>query len=605
MPRPALAAVLAATLAACAAGCRGEKAETDRAAPAEKRSETPSPIPPGAALRFADVTPGSGVDFVHVTGTDDTKPFPAANGSGLAILDFDRDGAADLFFASGTPFPQTGPAAGLPGEIDPAAPTDALFRGLGGETGTPRFARVPAVAGVDGPQYSAGVAVGDYDGDGFPDLYVTAFGPNRLYRNNGDGTFALTEQARDTDANPAGRWGTGAAFFDADGDGNLDLYAGNYAVWDPATARVCGDPAAGRASYCRPTTVEPAGDVFYANAGDGGFADRTAAAGFAAAPAGRSMGVVAVDLEPDGDADLYVACDVNPNPLFVNGAAGAPAGTFAESGTPAGAAYDRRGNMNGGMGVAAGDADGDGRIDLAVTNYADEHLTLYRARPGDYYEDAGGELNLEEGTRPWIGWGTALIDLDGDGDDDLVVANGHTDEEPERLGLPGPRLQPAQLYRAESGGDGAVATFTDLAASAGDYFAAPHAARGLATGFLNDDFLPDLAIGHQDAAPALLTNATPGAGPVVRVRLVGTTANRDAVGATVYAAGPAGNDVVRPVVGGGSYLSASDPRLTLPAPGGAATARVLWPGGGEQTFADLAAGGDYLLIQNGPAVRLE
>ena len=561
-------------------------------------------------MRFEDVTAGSGVDFVHVTGTDETKPFPAANGSGLAIADFDRDGAADLFFASGTPFPQTGPAAGLPGAPDPAAPTDALYRGLGNgagaENGPPRFARVPPVAGVDSPQYSAGVAVGDYNADGFPDLYVTAYGPNRLYRNNGDGTFTRTDEARDVDANPAGRWGTGAAFFDAENDGDLDLYAANYAVWDHATAEVCGDPAHERTSYCRPTTVEPAGDVFYANAADGSFADRTAAAGFADAPAGRGMGVLAVDLEPDGDADLYVACDVNPNPLFLNlTRPDGPAGAFEEQGALAGAAYDRRGGMNGGMGVAAGDADGDGTLDLAVTNYANEHLTLYVARPGEYYEDAGDALGLDEGTRPHIGWGTALADLDGDGDEDLVVANGHTDEEPEPLGLPGPRLQPAQLYVAESDRPGGAPRFLDVAETAGDYFSSPHVARGLAVGFLNDDLAPDLAIGHQDAAPALLTNAAPAFGPVVRVRPVGTAANRDAIGATVAATAADGTTAVRPVVGGGSYLSASDPRQIVPAGGGSADVTVAWPGGREQAFDGLAAGGDYLLTEGGVAVRLD
>ena len=612
----ALAAVLCVALSA---GCGERERPADSTGKGAANGGEPaadSAADAGPAFRFREATAEAGVDFVHTSGTIESRPIPASAGSGVATADFDRDGAPDLFFATATPFPLAGPAAGEPGDVPPDAPRDALYRGL--SAFEPRYEEVAALAGVDSPQFSAGAAVGDFDGDGFPDLYVTAYGPNRLYRNNGDGTFTLTAAAKDDAAEDGtarrvggggpeqvrGRWSTGAAFFDADGDGNPDLYVANYGLFDLATVDLCGTPE--HPSYCHPTTIEPAADAFFANAGDGNWPDRTEAAGFAAARPGRSLGVLAADLEPDGDPDLYVACDVSPNPLFLNGDAdGGPAGHFTEAGTSGGVAYDRRGEMQGGMGVAAGDADGDGLLDLAVSNYSGEHFTLYRAKPGRYYEDAGHDLGLDEGTRPWIGWGTLLADLDGDGDEDLVVVNGHTDEDPAASGLAGVRRQPAQLYRADGPPGGPVERFVDVAARSGDFFAEPQSARGLAGGFFDAGLTPDLLAGGQDEGPALLLNETADFGAVVRVRVVGTAASRDAVGATIAATAADGRTALRPVIGGGSYLSASDPRVLLPAAGGSCEAVVRWPFGGEQTFAGLAAGGDYLLVQGGRAVRLD
>lgn len=517
-------------------------------------------------MSFTEVTASSGVDFVHATGTSSEKPFPAANGSGIASLDFDLDGRQDLYFATGTPFPVNA-AAG---------PRNRLYRNLGGW----RFATAPD-GGIDCGGYSAGLAVGDYDDDGFPDVYVACYGENRLFRNCGDGSFSETAEARDA------RWGASAAFFDADGDGLCDLYVCNYGKWTPETNKYCGDPARGIRIYCSPRSVEPEAHVFYRNAGDGRFEEATAAAGLAVPPC-RGQGVVAADINGDAKTDLYVGNDQNPNFLFVSNGDG----TFRDETESSGAAYDVRGEMQAGMGVDVADADADGLLDLFVTNYEGEPNTLYRQSAGGFFNDVSRNTGLAAPSLVWVGWGAAFADFDFDGRPDLVVSNGHTDDNLHELGREGVFEQPPLLFRNTGG------RFEEVAAGAGDYFRGRHVGRALVTADADDDLDQDLIIGHQDRPPALLRNDGPaGDPPRLRVRLVGARGNRDAVGAVISTTTGGVRQTI-PVRGGGSYLSASDPRLLIAAPGGRADLLIRWPWSGESRI-ELEAGGEYLVFEPG------
>lgn len=524
-------------------------------------------VPSRGPISFVDVTDRTGIDFVHATGTSEEKPFPAANGSGVAALDFDLDGRQDLYFATGTPFPVT---------ESPGSRRNRLYRNRGGL----RFEAVDR-AGLDVAGYSAGLAVGDFDADGFPDIHVACFGADRLFRNCGDGTYAETGDCGDP------RWGASSAFLDADGDGLLDLYVCNYAKWTPETNAYCGDPGKGVRIYCSPRSVEPEPHSFFRNAGDGGFVEDAAGAGLGGR-AGRGQGVLAADLDGDRKTDLYVANDQNPNFLFL----GRDGGVFEDATEASGAAYDSRGNTQAGMGVDVADVDGDGLFDLFVTNYADESNALYRQFPRGNFNDIGQSLGLAAPSLPWVGWGTALADFDADGRPDVVVTNGHTDDNLHALGREGDFEQPPLLFHNEGG------RFAEVAQAAGGYFRGRHVGRALAVVDLNDDFLPDLVIGHQDGPPAVLVNRSVEGGerPRLRLRTVGTTGNRDGYGAT-FAVVSGGTRRVHPVRSGGSYLSASDPRSVAAAPSGSCDLEVSWPWGGEQRVEGLAAGGDYLIIE--------
>jgi hypothetical protein len=564
------AAILASLLVGCGPSDRATSASpaVSHAAPLPlSPSGTPAAPKQAAAtwVSFTDVTATSGVDFVHATGTSSEKPFPAANGSGIASLDFDLDGRQDLYFATSTPFP-----------IDPeSGPSNRLYRNLGAW----RFS-ASAAAGLDCGGYNVGLAVGDYDDDGFPDVYVSCYGENRLFRNEGDGTFSETAEARDP------RWAVGAAFFDADGDGLLDLYVCNYGKWTLETNKFCGDAARGIRIYCTPRSVEPEDHVFYRSTGDGRFEDATSAAGFAVPP-GRGQGLVAADINGDSKTDLYVGNDQNPNFLFLaNGD-----GTFRNETEQSGAAYDYRGEMQSGMGVDVADADGDGLLDLFVTNYENEPNTLYRQSANGFFNDVSRTTGLAAPSVPWVGWGTAFADFDFDGRQDLVVTNGHTDDNLHELGRDGVFEQPPLLFRNAGG------RFEEVGAGAGDYFRGRHPGRALVVADLDDDLDQDLVVGHQDAPPALLRGDGPaGDPPRVRIRLVGTRSNRNGVGAVLSATMDGVRQTI-PVRGGGSYLSASDPRLLIAAPDGRVDLTVRWPWSEGSGASTLEAGGDYLIIE--------
>lgn len=537
-------------------------------------SEPGPPAEPGA-FWFTDVTAQTDVDFRHSTGTNPEKPFPAANGSGLGALDYDLDGWIDLYFVTGTPFP-----------IDPTrpAPVNRFYRNLGNW----RFEDVTEHSGLGHNGYSAGVAVGDYDADGFPDVYVTCYGANCLFHNQGDGTFEHAERSAHVADE---RWATSAAFLDYDGDGLLDLYVCNYAKWTWETNQFCGDRDRNIRVYCSPYSVEPEPDVLYHNGGDGTFEDATARAGVGDR-AGRAQGIVAADLNDDGLVDLYVANDLNPNFLFLN----AGDGTFRDATEPSGVAYDAVGQIMSSMGVEAADVDGDGRLDLFVTNFQGERNVLYRNGGDEWFDEQSDHAGLTADSLPWVGWGTSFADFDLDGWPDVVVTNGHVDDNRSLMGQEASDASPPLCWRNAQG------RFEFLGPKAGRYFAERHPGRALIAADLDNDGDQDVVVGHQDQRPALLRNERLAAPSIERpsivVRLVGTRSNRDAVGSTITLRSDQ-RTVVEQVKGGGSYLSAPDLHRVFAVDPHETGLRleIRWPSGERSTLAGLRAGQSYVAVE--------
>ncbi len=373
--------------------------------PAIENKKTASPAGP---FRFTDIRPGSGVDFVHVSGMTEAKQFPTANGSGVAIFDFDNDGKMDLCFATGNLLP-----------IDPArAGANRLYRNTGGG----RFEDVTERSGLGFRGYCHGVITGDVDNDGDQDVFLCNFGGDALFLNNGNGTFSdISGQAgvRAPDS-----WSSSAAFLDFDNDGDLDLYVTRYGDWQwPRDDRFCGDSKRKIRRYCSPKELRPVRHVLFRNNGDHTFSDCTRLAGIDRAD-GHGFGAVAADLDGDNHVDLYVANDQDPNFLFLNRGNG----TFRDATDESGAGLNIEGRTSAGMGVDAEDLDGDGTPELFVTNFQEEYNTLFKnLRPGIFL-DVTAVFGLAVDSLPWIGWGCALADFDGDGWPDIVVANGHIDD---------------------------------------------------------------------------------------------------------------------------------------------------------------------------------
>ena len=575
--------LLAALVSTFHSGCRSE---TPRGQVSERQSssEVSAPLSSGNAqvavdpgepespIRFTSMLEASGINFVHTSGNSAEKPFPAANGSGVATFDFDLDGQYDLYFACGTEFP-----------IDHSrrSPMDRFYRNLKDWS----FADVTAVSGLGSAGYSAGLATGDYNSDGFPDLYVVGVERNLLYCNLGDGTFAEVSAESRTDDR---RFGTSAAFLDFDNDSLPDLYVCHYGQWSFENNQFCGDPVRRIRMFCSPTLIPPEKDVLFRNQGDGTFENVSESTGITAGT-GRGQGVIAADFNSDSRIDLYVANDINPNFLFLNDGQG----HFTENAEASGTAYDHLGKAQAGMGLGLADIDRNGRLDLFVTNYQREHNALYEnLRDGIFMET--GTTRVPEGSLPYVGWGTAFADFDLDSWPDLIVTNGHTDDNLADLGKEGAYLQPCGLWRNQEG------RFTLLSHGAGAYFRELHCGRGLLTADLDNDGDPDAVIGHQDNRPALLRNDrnASGSGDYLKLTLIGSQCNRDAVGAVVEI------QSVRPtqlqaVFGGGSYASASDRRLIfgLPPQSSEQSLVIHWPDGSQSGADGLKAGTAYTILQ--------
>ena len=596
-PNPRMArSIAAAILITMVFGCRPANTPAPLVAPAITTSSaaTPSPSPsldpalldildkkPPAeipeTIRFRDATESSGITFAHTSGNSPEKAFPTANGSGVAMLDYDGDGLIDLYFANTRELP-----------LD--APTRAMGNRLYRNLGDAAFEDVTERAGVGFKGFNQGVAVGDADNNGHPDLYLTNLGGNVLYLNNGDGTF------RDASANSGatcGLWCSGAAFFDYDRDGDLDLYVTCYGKWGPEEAkRFCGNAEKGVRTYCSPLTIVPERHFLFRNKGDGSFDDVTKEVGVFRED-GRGMGVIACDVNLDGWIDLYVANDMCAHFLFIN----KKDGTFEDATESSGASSSESGFFQAGMGVDAEDLTGDGFPELFVTHYREDYNTLYRNLDGGNFQDVSSWAGIVKDSMPDVGWGCALADLDNDGQPDMFVVNGHVDDNLTLIGQDVPQAEPVKVWK--NIGLGKFRRVKDP----GPFFATPRIARGAAFGDLDNDGDIDVVISLLDKRPAILLNESP-ARPWVRLELLTEAAKRPAIGALAEI--HAGKLVLhRQLKGGGSYLSANDTRLLvgLDQARQVEEIRVRWPNGSQSTLKAPAINQTHRMIEPKPQTK--
>jgi hypothetical protein len=484
---------------------------------------------------FEQVLPSaSGITWTHVNGRSPGYFLPETTGAGCAFLDYDNDGWMDLYLIN----------SGRCDFFDPKPPLrNALYRN--NRDGT--FTDVTEKAGVSGGGYGMGAAVGDYNGDGFPDLYVTQYGRSILYRNNGDGTFTdVTEKA----GVAAPGWASSAVWLDYDNDGKLDLFVCRFVDFDKSKNKFCGNEQTGDRYYCIPRVYPPAKSWLFKNNGDGTFRDVSAESGIAEV-LGKAWGVVATDVNNDGWMDLFVANDTVPNFLFVN-----HNGKFEEAGVGAGIAYSQEGRARSGMGVDSADYDQDGWQDLFVANVDQEMYSLYHNNRDLTFDDVAGPLGIGRATRLMSGWGIKFFDYDNDGNIDLFMANGHPDDRIEEHASHVTYREPLLLYH----NNGKI--LENVSATAGPVFNESFAARGLAIGDFNNDGAVDVLIAVNNGAPVLLKNLAAKGNHWLGLRLIGEKANPDAIGAIItWQAGDLKRRRLK--IGGGSYLSSHDPREVL------------------------------------------
>lgn len=475
-------------------------------------------------------------------------------GSGVAFIDYDNDGLLDIFLISG------------PGG------TNRMYRNMGGG----RFADVTAQLHLTHTGWGQGVCAGDYDNDGFTDLFVTYWGQNVLYRNRAGKYFEEATAPANLRQDRV-RYNTGCAFLDYDNDGHLDLFVSNYLKFDPAT-----NPKPGDNPYCWyrgiPVSCGPRGlpfdrNILYRNNGNGTFTDVSEASGIAAPAQNYSLGVLTGDFNNDGKMDIYVACDQTPSILYINQGDG----TFQEEALLRGAAMDENGKALSGMGATAADYDGNGWLDIFRSNFSDERETLYRNNRDGEFEDATQSAGMNRNTR-FVGWGCGFLDIDNDGWKDLLLVNGHVFPEVERLNIDVHYQDRAILYR--NNGDG---KFTDISESSGPGIVERHSARGAAFGDFDNDGAVEVIVNNQNETPTLLKQSLKPAGNWIMLKLTGTKSNRSAIGARVRVI--TGQHVqIDEVRSGGSYLSQNDLRLHFGIGKAAKVDRIEidWPGGKHQ-----------------------
>lgn len=520
----------------------------------------------------------AGIDFRFYSDAVPGRYFmPEVMGGGLGWLDFDLDGRLDLFATNGRPLvvgPDDEPrAAAVPRQ------GQRLFR----QTRVGRFAEVAPLAGTDIDLYGQGIAAGDHDVDGFEDLFITSYGAEALFRNNGDGTFAdVTASAGATDPD----WSAGCVWLDLNDDGLLDIYVANYMDVSPTTHKVCryGD----KPGYCGPGSHNGVPDVAYLSRGDGTFAASTPELGLSTPAAGKSLGVLAADLDGDLAAEVYVANDMEPNFLFTRRSASGPV-AYREVAGESGCAVSGDGMNEASMGVVTGDFDADGRPDLFLTHYYHMKNTLYRNLGGLLFADRSLPAGVAAASRERLGFGTTAADFDRDGDLDLFVANGH---------VLGPEQPPSEMPPTMLTNDGS-GRFADTSAGAGTYFSAKMLGRGTAVADYDDDGRLDMAVSHLDRPLALLANVTEPAGPFVGIGLISRDRLPPVGGRVRVEAG--GRAWTLPVVAGGSYLSSSDRRLFvgLGTADGPVTVEIFWPSGEVTRHTGLEAGAYWRVYESG------
>ena len=518
----------------------------------------------------------SGIIWVHDNAMSPERHLPETVGPGCAFLDYNNDGWMDIYLVNSGPSDFFRPSSPL---------RNALYRN--NKDGS--FTDVTEQAGVEGGRFGMGVAVADYDGDGWKDIYVTNYGQNLLYKNNQDGTFSEVAQQAGL---AASGWFTQAVWFDYDNDAKLDLFVSSYVHYSQEVSRFCGDNTLGQRHYCIPRPFEPTPSRLFHNEGDGTFKDVSDPSGISAS-LGKAFGAVATDINNDGRLDLFVANDTTPNFLFVNQGDGA----FEEEGLLAGVAYSEAGRARSGMGVDAADYDGDGRQDLFVSNVDQEMFSLYRNQDDLDFVDAS--LEIRRATQLLSGWGVRFFDFDNDGDPDLIVANGHPDDMIESYRPLVTYREPLRLFENRKD------KFQDVSGQSGEVFSKPFSARGLATGDYDNDGDLDILVANNGEPPLLLENRGGNSRNWIGIELVATKSNPEAVGSLITWTTQTGKRS-RLKTAGGSYMSSSDSReiLGLGASTEANRIEIRWPSGVVDEVKNLAAN-HYVRVIEGRGVSRE
>src|SRR5580704_2383129 len=549
------------------------------ALPASPVADTPAPpVRPSGPIEFTDVTAQAGIHFKHNSGAFGKKYLPETMGSGVCFIDYDNDGWQDIFFVNSMDWP---------GHKSGGKSFPALYHN--NHDGT--FTDVTKEAGLAVETYGQGCAVGDYDNDGFDDLYLTTVGSNHLYHNLGNGKFAdVTAKAGVADPG----FSSSAIWFDYDNDGKLDLFVTHYITWSIETDQYCSLDNKNK-SYCTPQTYKGESSHLYHNKGNGVFEDVTKRAGLLD-PTSKALGVALLDFDNDGWMDLFVSNDTEPNKLYHNN----HDGTFTDVGVTVGVAFSDSGRVRAGMGTDAADIDASGFPSLVIGNFTNESTALYKFDRSGLFSDESARSGIGPMTAQSLTFGCFFMDYDLDGLLDIVAANGHVSDD---IAVVQPTLryaQPAGVYR--NVGD---RKFEDVSGKLGRAIQKAVVGRGLAYADFDNDGDLDLVITANNGPARLLRNENANQNDVLRVRLVGTKSNRDAIGAKVTLTTSTGAAMTRMVKGGSSYLSQSELPLTfgLGKPGTAKIVRmqIVWPSGRKDSFSQVKPN-QFVTIQEGKGI---
>ena len=510
-------------------GCNSNETSKKQSGTATKDSREEN-VTSDKGVRLLDRTVDSAIDFVHQYDGKNERYIVEEVGSGLAAFDFDLDGNIDLYFLNGSDFSTT---KGVPS--DSTTSPNSFYR----NDGSMRFANVSAVSRCDAEEFGIGVCVGDFNSDGFPDMFVNNFGPNRFYQNQGDGTFF--EIADMAGVSCTDQMGAGATFFDADRDGFLDLYVGHY-VRDPISRNV-KRTTDGFPSYPGPLDFTAETDRFFLNSGDGTFRDATQERGFGGI-ATTTMSLVAADFDDDGDDDVLVVNDVERNLLYINDGKG----FFQECAISRGIAFDGNGRRNGNMGVDVADFDGNGTLDVFTSTFSNEYPVLYSNSGNAVFSDVTASKGAGTGLFPHANWGVAFMDLDNDSDKDLFVCNGHTDPMVSSWAFTTAWKVPNTVFLNDNG------KFLDISKKALEHEKPAESGRGMIAEDLDNNGSIDIAILNSNAPPTILKNETINIGNWIRIKLIGRRSSRDAIGTRLRLMnGP--KPQISEVISGRSYQS--------------------------------------------------